>query len=51
MRPIGNTVYLMPPYAIGDEEIDLLVDGTLATLNAVAFTDSPQKGARDVALA
>jgi adenosylmethionine-8-amino-7-oxononanoate aminotransferase len=54
MRPIGNTVYLMPPYAIGDDEIDLLVDGTLATLDAVVATNpqNPKKeGARDVALA
>jgi len=51
MRPIGNTVYLMPPYAIGDDEIDLLVDGTLATLDAVPATNPRQEGARDVALA
>ncbi|QRY30137.1 MULTISPECIES: adenosylmethionine--8-amino-7-oxononanoate transaminase [unclassified Variovorax] len=51
MRPIGNTVYLMPPYAIDDGEIDLLVDGTLATLKAVAATGEQQEGARDVALA
>ncbi|HEY9022931.1 MAG TPA: aminotransferase class III-fold pyridoxal phosphate-dependent enzyme, partial [Burkholderiaceae bacterium] len=51
MRPIGNTVYLMPPYAIGDDEIDLLVDGTLATLDAVAATNPKMEGARDVALA
>ncbi|WP_422086790.1 adenosylmethionine--8-amino-7-oxononanoate transaminase [Variovorax sp.] len=51
MRPIGNTVYLMPPYAIGDDEIDLLVDGTLATLKAVAATGAQEEGARDVALA
>ncbi|WP_418131843.1 adenosylmethionine--8-amino-7-oxononanoate transaminase [Variovorax sp. 375MFSha3.1] len=51
MRPIGNTVYLMPPYAIGDGEIDLLVDGTLATLDAVLATNPKKEGARDVALA
>ena len=51
MRPIGNTVYLMPPYAIDDGEIDLLVDGTLATLKAVAATGAQQEGARDAALA
>jgi len=49
MRPIGNTVYLMPPYVIGDDEIDHLVDGTLATLDAVAVHAG--KEARDVALA
>lgn len=50
MRPIGATVYLMPPYVIGDDEIDLLVDGTLATLQAVA-APSHAEGGRDVALA
>ncbi|MDH6169928.1 adenosylmethionine-8-amino-7-oxononanoate aminotransferase [Variovorax boronicumulans] len=50
MRPIGATVYLMPPYAIGDDEIDLLVDGTLATLQAVAVHGRAE-GARDAALA
>lgn len=49
MRPIGSTVYLMPPYVIGDDEIDHLVDGTLATLDAVAA--QPTKEDRDVALA
>ena len=29
LRPIGNTVYFMPPYVIGDEEIDLLAPRTL----------------------
>ena len=50
MRPIGNTVYLMPPYAINDGEVDQLVDSTLATLKAVMATSS-KEGARDVALA
>lgn len=49
MRPIGSTVYLMPPYVIGDDEIDHLVDGTLTTLDAVAA--QPTKEDRDVALA
>ncbi|MGJ3700053.1 adenosylmethionine--8-amino-7-oxononanoate transaminase [Variovorax sp. AFSI2.2] len=56
MRPIGATVYLMPPYAIGDDEIDLLVDGTLATLQAVAAPihadhEDHAEGGRDAALA
>ena len=34
LRPIGNTIYFMPPYVIGDEEIALLVSGTLAALEA-----------------
>jgi len=50
MRPIGSTVYLMPPYTIGDDEIDRLVDGTLATL-AAAVVPSHAEGGRDVALA
>lgn len=50
MRPIGGTVYLMPPYAIADHEIDRLVEGTLATLDAVAAPHAARE-ARDVALA
>ncbi|MDQ0036175.1 adenosylmethionine-8-amino-7-oxononanoate aminotransferase [Variovorax boronicumulans] len=50
MRPIGSTVYLMPPYVIDDDEIDRLVDGTLATLQAVS-EPTHAEGARDAALA
>jgi adenosylmethionine-8-amino-7-oxononanoate aminotransferase len=28
LRPMGNTVYFMPPYVISEEEIDLLIGGT-----------------------
>ncbi len=33
IRPIGNTIYLMPPYIVGDDEIAHLahaIDGALA---------------------
>ncbi len=33
LRPLGNTVYLMPPYVINDDEIAWLVDGALGALN------------------
>ncbi len=33
LRPIGDTVYFMPPYVIGDEEFALLVDTGLAIAN------------------
>jgi adenosylmethionine-8-amino-7-oxononanoate aminotransferase len=29
IRPIGNTVYLMPPYVIDDAEVDFMLDATL----------------------
>jgi adenosylmethionine-8-amino-7-oxononanoate aminotransferase len=32
LRPIGNTVYFMPPYVIADDEIDWLAGQTLALL-------------------
>ena len=32
LRPIGNTVYFMPPYIINEAEIDYLVDGALETI-------------------
>ena len=33
LRPIGRTVYFMPPYVTSDTDWDLLVDATLAILD------------------
>ncbi|MEO5693848.1 MAG: adenosylmethionine--8-amino-7-oxononanoate transaminase [Usitatibacter sp.] len=33
LRPIGNTVYFMPPYVVEDAEFALLVDAGLAIVN------------------
>ncbi len=33
LRPLGNTVYFMPPYIIDEQEIDFLVEGTLQAMN------------------
>ena len=35
LRPIGNTVYFMPPYVISEAEIDQLVSGSLVALDKV----------------
>jgi adenosylmethionine-8-amino-7-oxononanoate aminotransferase len=35
LRPIGNTVYFMPPYVIGEEEIALLAERTLDLLTRI----------------
>jgi len=35
LRPLGTTVYFMPPYVIADEEIDLLVERTADMLDAL----------------
>ena len=35
LRPLGNTVYFMPPYVISEDEMDILVNGTLHILNAL----------------
>jgi adenosylmethionine-8-amino-7-oxononanoate aminotransferase len=35
MRPIGSTVYMMPPYILDDEEIDGLAANTLAVFDKV----------------
>ena len=35
LRPLGNTVYFMPPYVIGDEEIELLAGRTAALIDAL----------------
>jgi len=36
LRPIGNTVYFMPPYTITEAEIDFMIDATAAVVEAVA---------------
>lgn len=36
LRPIGNTVYFMPPYAITTAEIELLVERTVKVIDAMA---------------
>jgi adenosylmethionine-8-amino-7-oxononanoate aminotransferase len=35
LRPIGNTVYFMPPYVIGDDEFAMLVETGLAIVEAL----------------
>ncbi|SOD39801.1 adenosylmethionine--8-amino-7-oxononanoate transaminase [Nitrosovibrio sp. Nv4] len=34
LRPLGNTVYFMPPYTIDEQEIDLLISGTLRVVDS-----------------
>ncbi|HEX5338790.1 MAG TPA: aspartate aminotransferase family protein [Gallionella sp.] len=36
LRPIGNTVYFMPPYVIGNDEIELLVQRTLRLIEQLS---------------
>jgi len=36
VRPIGNTVYFMPPYCIADSEIELLAEACADSLAYVA---------------
>ncbi|MBB3212271.1 adenosylmethionine-8-amino-7-oxononanoate aminotransferase [Herbaspirillum sp. Sphag1AN] len=35
LRPIGNTIYLMPPYILNEEDVDLLASRTLTVFNEV----------------
>ncbi len=35
LRPMGNTVYFMPPYVIGEEEMQMLVERTLDIVEAL----------------
>ena len=35
LRPLGNTVYFMPPYLIDEENMDFLVEGTGAILDSL----------------
>jgi len=39
LRPLGNTVYFMPPYIINDSDIEFLVTRTLQTLDALGSAD------------
>jgi adenosylmethionine-8-amino-7-oxononanoate aminotransferase len=41
LRPLGNTVYFMPPYIIDQQESDLLVEGTLRALD---LCTTPMRG-------
>ena len=34
LRPMGNTVYFMPPYILGDNDADFLAAGASAALEA-----------------
>jgi adenosylmethionine-8-amino-7-oxononanoate aminotransferase len=36
LRPIGNTIYFMPPYVITESEMDLLVSRTLRIVNQLS---------------
>jgi adenosylmethionine---8-amino-7-oxononanoate aminotransferase len=36
LRPIGNTIYFMPPYIIGEAEMDMLVNRTLHIVNQLS---------------
>jgi len=36
LRPIGNTIYFMPPYIINELEMDLLVSRTLRIVNQLS---------------
>jgi len=36
LRPMGDTVYFMPPYVITEEEMQLMVTRTLAVINALS---------------
>jgi adenosylmethionine-8-amino-7-oxononanoate aminotransferase len=41
LRPIGNTLYFMPPYVIDDEAIAHLVNGALAALDETLSATGP----------
>jgi adenosylmethionine-8-amino-7-oxononanoate aminotransferase len=35
LRPMGNTVYFMPPYVICEDEMQLLVTRTLKVIDSL----------------
>jgi adenosylmethionine-8-amino-7-oxononanoate aminotransferase len=34
LRPLGDTVYFLPPYCIGATDIDLMVDAAISAVDA-----------------
>jgi len=36
LRPMGNTVYFMPPYIITEEEIEMLIARTLTVIETLS---------------
>lgn len=40
LRPIGNSLYFMPPYVLSEADMRHLVDGTLRTLDRVLANDT-----------
>jgi adenosylmethionine-8-amino-7-oxononanoate aminotransferase len=36
LRPVGNTIYFMPPYIISESEMDMLVDRTFHIVNKLS---------------
>jgi adenosylmethionine---8-amino-7-oxononanoate aminotransferase len=47
LRPIGNTLYFMPPYVMTESECAWLAQGALAALNEVLCEDA-RRGAHEV---
>jgi adenosylmethionine-8-amino-7-oxononanoate aminotransferase len=41
LRPLGNTLYFMPPYILDDDEAVILAEGAVAALEA-ALESSPR---------
>ena len=35
LRPIGNTVYFMPPYVVDDNDVEHMLDGARRALGTV----------------
>ncbi len=46
LRPIGRTVYLMPPYILNEDEITQLAQRTRATFEEVMSAAGPSQGAK-----
>jgi adenosylmethionine-8-amino-7-oxononanoate aminotransferase len=44
LRPIGQTIYAMPPYVMDEEAVDHLACGALAALNATLAEESNTRG-------
>ena len=41
LRPIGHTLYAMPPYVLDEEAVQRLAEGALGALNATLQEETP----------
>jgi len=44
LRPLGNTVYILPPYCITNEQLDAIYDVVIAMIDQLSSSEALQRG-------